>query len=191
DGDELRQYWLAASPIGMSINASTGLISWTPSAAGRVRVTVKASFWKSATATQSYFITVTAANQPPQVNAGLDQTVTLPGTATLVGSATDDGLPAGGTLATRWAMRSGPAGGSMTFGDPTALNTTASFSAPGLYVLRLTATDGGGLSNSDDAIMTVAASRRFGALADRSDGGDDAGCGHSLSLHRPERRPER
>src|SRR5213076_1741127 len=67
-------------------------------------------------------------NLAPVVNAGLDQTITLPSSATLNGTATDDGLPAG-TLTTTWSKVSGP--GTVTFANGNALNTTATFSASG------------------------------------------------------------
>src|SRR5207237_1420348 len=47
-------------------------------------------------------------NQPPQVNAGADQTIQLPDAALLQGSGTDDGLPSGSTLAVTWSKVSGP-----------------------------------------------------------------------------------
>jgi hypothetical protein len=92
-------------------------------------------------------------NQPPAVNAGPDQTVTLPNSASLSGTATDDGLPnPPGTLTTTWSQVSGP--GTVTFGDASSLSTTASFSDPGTYVLRLTANDSA-LQSSDDLTVTV------------------------------------
>src|SRR4029077_14186136 len=92
-------------------------------------------------------------NQPPTVNAGQDQTVILPNSATLSGTASDDGLPnPPGTLRTTWSEFSGP--GTVTFGDASSLSTTASFSASGTYVLRLTADDSA-LESSDDLTVTV------------------------------------
>jgi hypothetical protein len=75
----------------------------------------------------------------PYVNAGLDQTVVLPAAANLDGTAVDsDALP--NPLTVTWTMTSGP--GTVTFGDANAVDTTASFSVEGTYVLRLTANDG-------------------------------------------------
>jgi PKD repeat protein len=90
-------------------------------------------------------------NLAPSVDAGADQTITLPSSATLGGTVTDDGLPSG-TLVTTWSQSSGP--GTVTFADASALSTTASFSAAGLYELELTASDGS-LSSSDLMIVTV------------------------------------
>jgi hypothetical protein len=86
------------------------------------------------------------------VNAGADQAVTLPATASLVGTASDDGSPAGVYTHT-WTKVSGP--GTVTFGNAALLSTTAAFSVAGTYVLRLTANDGN-YNTSDD--MTVVAS---------------------------------
>jgi RHS repeat-associated protein len=80
------------------------------------------------------------ANQAPAVNAGPDQTIPQQtGTASLAGKVSDDGLPLGATLATRWSKMDGP--GDVVFADPDALQTTATFTAPGIYVLQLTADD--------------------------------------------------
>jgi hypothetical protein len=77
----------------------------------------------------------------------------LPAVATLTGTANDDGLPIPPSLLTlTWSKVSGP--GSVTFANAHALSTTASFSAAGTYVLRLTAADGA-LSASDDLTFTA------------------------------------
>jgi parallel beta-helix repeat protein len=97
-------------------------------------------------------ITVNAANQAPIVSAGPNQTITFPASATLNGTATDDGLPAGSTLTRAWSKASGP--GTVTFGNVNAQSTTASFSVAGTYVLRLTVSDGA-LSAYADVTITV------------------------------------
>ncbi len=92
-------------------------------------------------------------NQAPLVSAGLDQTITLPASASLDGAASDDGLPnPPASLATGWSRISGP--GTVTFGNAGNMDTTASFSTSGTYVLRLTANDGA-LTSSDDVTVTV------------------------------------
>ena len=92
-------------------------------------------------------------NQAPTVDAGPPQTITLPAQASLNGTVNDDGLP-NGQLTTTWSMTSGPTGGTVTFGDPSAVDTTATFSAEGTYVLRLTADDGA-LQSFDEVTITV------------------------------------
>ncbi|HET9306133.1 MAG TPA: PKD domain-containing protein, partial [Candidatus Sulfotelmatobacter sp.] len=88
-------------------------------------------------------------NQPPYVNAGPDQTILLPTSAQLNGVAVDDGLP-NGTLAIQWTMLSGP--GTVTFSNPNAAVTQASFSMAGTYVLQLAANDSVLVSNSSVTI---------------------------------------
>jgi hypothetical protein len=105
------------------------------------------------TTSDSLDVTVnpTPPNQPPTVNAGADKPITLPSPASLAGTADDDGVP-NPTLVTTWSRASGP--GTVTFGNASALSTTATFSVAGLYELRLTADDGA-LTASDIVVITV------------------------------------
>ncbi|HYG73816.1 MAG TPA: putative Ig domain-containing protein [Planctomycetota bacterium] len=50
---------LSSAPAGMTINAGTGVISWTPAAKGTFAVTVNASNGVSPSASQNYSVTVT------------------------------------------------------------------------------------------------------------------------------------
>jgi hypothetical protein len=83
--------------------------------------------------------TTLASNLAPVVDAGANQTITLPANATLTPNLSDDGLPSG-TLSYAWSKVSGP--GTVTFANASRANTTASFSMNGTYVLRLNASDG-------------------------------------------------
>ncbi len=78
-------------------------------------------------------------NYAPSVNAGSNQTVIWPDTASLAGTAADNGNPPG-TVTVTWTELGGP--GMVTFGNSNAASTTASFSATGLYQLQLAAGDG-------------------------------------------------
>ncbi len=83
-------------------------------------------------------------NYPPAVSAGDDQAVMLPRngdsvTVELDGTVTDDGKPAG-TLTTAWSKQSGT--GTVDFDDAGAVDTSATITGEGVYVLRLTADDG-------------------------------------------------
>ena len=83
----------------------------------------------------------TGINQAPVVSAGNTQSVELPRQAILTGTVADDGLPlAPGATTLAWSMVSGPA--SVVFDDATQAATAATFTVPGAYVLRLTASDG-------------------------------------------------
>lgn len=101
-------------------------------------------------------VTVTPKNLPPVVDAGPDQNIVLPDTASLNGSVVDDGIP-GTELDITWREVSGPS--DVTFADPKQPVTTASFTKTGQYVLRLTASDSM-LSSSDDVTINVDAVHR-------------------------------
>lgn len=148
-------YSLLTAPQGMQINSATGLITWNPSVSqvGVHDVVVKVADPRGGFDTQSFTVTVVdPRNKAPLVSAGPDRTITLPETANLAGSVSDDGLPAGSTPVVSWSVVSGP--GTVVFSDPNSPVTTASFSKGGTYVLRLTANDSALLS-SDDITVTV------------------------------------
>jgi hypothetical protein len=72
----------------------------------------------------------------PTVSAGADLTIPTGTPVNLGGSASFVGVPP----AISWKLYSGP--GTVTFGNPSQANTTATFSAPGTYTLMLSASDG-------------------------------------------------
>jgi hypothetical protein len=94
---------------------------------------------------------IVSTNKPPAVEAGKSYAIKLPAGAYMAGSAEDDNLPAG-RLTITWSKVSGP--GAVTFANASDPLTSVSFSAPGVYVLRLTASDGQ-LTSSDDVTITV------------------------------------
>src|SRR6185369_3542215 len=89
------------------------------------------------------------------VNAGADVTVTLPNTATLTATVTDDGLPVTGALSVGWSRVSGPA--DVAFNNPGSPSTSATFTVAGDYILRLTVTDGESTASDDIAVSVKAA----------------------------------
>ncbi len=91
-------------------------------------------------------------NQSPIVSAGSDKSIVQPNADTLNGTMRDDGLPTPVSLTATWSMVSGP--GTVTFANAAMPATTATFSASGAYVLRLTVTDGA-LITRDDVVVTV------------------------------------
>ena len=98
-------------------------------------------------------------NAPPSVNAGQDQSVTLPALVNrlvnLNGTVTDDNKPnPPSTVTVRWSKIRGPNNGVVVFGNATKKDTTASFSVAGIYELKLTANDSE-LTASDNVITTV------------------------------------
>jgi VCBS repeat-containing protein len=126
-----------------------GSFTYTPATNydGPDSFTYRASDGSLQSAVATVNITVTPINNPPVVNAGPDQSITLPGTASLTGSVTDDG-----PFTSVWGKVSGP--GTVAFGNPNAPVTTATFSLPGTYELSLTASDGQFVA-SDSVIVTA------------------------------------
>jgi hypothetical protein len=96
----------------------------------------------------------TAGNQAPSVEAGNNQSITWPNNVVnLDGTVTDDGLPnPPAAVTTIWSMVSGP--GTVTFGNVYAVDTTATFSQAGTYVLQLLADDSA-LQATDTVTITV------------------------------------
>lgn len=90
-------------------------------------------------------------NTAPVVDAGANAAFTLPASVALLGTASDDGYPSG-TLTTTWSLQSGP--GTAAFTNASALATTATVSAAGTYVFKLTASDGL-LTATDTVTITV------------------------------------
>jgi RHS repeat-associated protein len=94
-------------------------------------------------------VNVFQVDQAPVVSVGPNQNVAAPTMiATLTGSASDDGVPAGVNLTSTWTLLSGPA--QVTIAAPTqsapqpgplAISTNVAFSYPGTYVFQLAVSD--------------------------------------------------
>ncbi len=100
-------------------------------------------------------------NKPPEVSAGPDKSTFLSeglAQVTLNGTATDDGLPDVFSLSRDWELISGPA--PVTFSAANAASTLVGFTAPGAYILRLTASD---TEFSVSDLVTVLVSQPEGA----------------------------
>lgn len=148
-GQTLTYLWSGPSGVTFA-SATSASTTATFSAAGTYALTLTAN---DGTLSGTDTLTVTvqaAANTAPTVNAGADQTITLPATASLAGSATD---AEGNTLTYAWA--SDPSAG-VSFADASAAATTATFTTPGTYTLTLTANDGT-TTGSDSLTVTVQA----------------------------------
>jgi hypothetical protein len=99
---------------------------------------------------------ISAYNPSPVISVSADQSIVLPITATLTGTATDDYYPPNHALSLTWSKASGY--GTASFnpqsGVGSSLPTTASFGSPGAYALRFTANDSQ-LSDFSDVLVTA------------------------------------
>ncbi|MGG6237505.1 LamG-like jellyroll fold domain-containing protein [Nodosilinea sp. AN01ver1] len=131
---------------------------------GRYRLSLTASDG-TLSATETLDILV---NQSPLVRAGDDQEIGFGQPLELVGELVRDGRgePTTQPQTIRWEAVSGP--GIVSFYDEKALRTDATFTASGVYLLRLTAetiTASGVLSHSDDLQVVVGARINRGLLS--------------------------
>ncbi|HTB84379.1 MAG TPA: hypothetical protein VK742_12055 [Candidatus Sulfotelmatobacter sp.] len=85
----------------------------------------------------------------PVANAGPDQTVPVGQPVPLQGAV----VFSNSTPVIQWQIYSGP--GNVTFGNAALTNTTATFSAPGIYTLELSADDGVHAVAYDAAVFTA------------------------------------
>ncbi len=139
-GSTVTSTWSTVSGPGVvafaNPNSSVSGASFTTAGTYVLRLT---STDGEATVSDDVTVIINPANQAPLVNAGTNQTITLPATANLSGAVTDDGQPPGSSLSVNWIKASGP--GIVTFANANAAATSASFSVPGTYMLRLAADD--------------------------------------------------
>ncbi|WP_205791338.1 discoidin domain-containing protein [Microbacterium sulfonylureivorans] len=106
-------------------------------------------------------------NDAPVVTAAADRSRDGNLSTTLVGTATDDGIPESGELTVGWSTVSTPAGAGVIFADASALTTTVTGTAAGMYTFRLTASDGERTTQKDVELelREKATSAEFGAVA--------------------------
>jgi len=90
---------------------------------------------------------------PPLVTAGIDRVVVLGGKTYLAGELKTLSRKGGASTTVTWSKASGP--GTVTFADAGASATTATFSAAGDYILKLTARRGPLSASSTLAVKVV------------------------------------
>ena len=149
DGDTLN-YNLAVAPAGMTIDAATGLIQWTPAAKGSYPVQVEVSDGRGGVDSQAF--TVTVPNRPPQI-------ITTPVTSAVAGSAYSYAVQAvdadGDTLT--FSLPVAPTG--MTI-DPAAGVIDWLPAASGSFDVTVQVDDGDGGSDSQTFTINVTAANQ-------------------------------
>ncbi len=136
--------------LGTGASISTSTLS-----VGTHSITASVTDNDGANANADISITVNAdqqQNQAPSVDAGNDQTITLPNnTVSLDATATDSDGPSALTFS--WTVTNGNAA-NVSIDSPNSEDTDVTFSAAGTYELTLTADDGD-LTGSDSVTITV------------------------------------
>ncbi|MBA3708720.1 MAG: PQQ-dependent sugar dehydrogenase [Planctomycetes bacterium] len=177
-GTPASTFSLIAAPTGMTIDAATGVISWTPAATGSAGVTVRAANGTPPDATQSFTIVVSA-DQPPTCS------ITKPLAGAVVSGRNEEffgnGVDDVGTVRAefridgflQWSDPADPLGPNHYHdgGGHNAWDTTPF--ADGSHVLTMTVFDGAGQSGSAQVTVTI---------SNPSSGADGAKCGSGLGL---------
>src|SRR5262245_40438878 len=146
------------APAGMTINASSGVVSWTPTEAqgpstSSVTVRVTDSGSPSLSDTKTFNVTVNEVNNAPVLGVIANQTVNEGSVLTVTASATDADVPAN-TLT--YSLDPGaPAGASINSTSGLFSWTPSEAQGPGSYPITVRATDSGTPSLSDTKTFTV------------------------------------
>ncbi|MBC7947767.1 MAG: PKD domain-containing protein [Chitinophagaceae bacterium] len=154
DGAIASYAWTKVSGSGGTISSpSTATTEITGLTAGTYVFSLTVTDNHGATSSDNVTVTVnnsTPSNTPPTVNAGGDQTITLPvNSVTLTGTASD---PDGSIASYSWTKVSGSGG---TISSPGAATTNIAGLTAGTYVFRLTVTDDQGATATDNVTVTV------------------------------------
>ena len=155
DGEIVGWSWSRIGGASVSLqNASSQTVSFTaPATEGYTRLRLRVTDDDGATDYDDVrvdFVDPTPANQAPTANAGADQNVDAGDTVSITGSGTDTD----GTI-TNWSW-SQVSGTSVNLSG--ASSQTVGFTAPENATtirLRLTVTDNGGATDTDDVLITV------------------------------------
>jgi hypothetical protein len=166
---------LDSAPTGMSINAASGVLTWTPTEAQgpgvytvAVRVTDNGSPAQSDT--KSFDVTVAEANSAPVLKVPANQTVNELATLIVTNSATDIDLPAN-TLT--FSLVTPPDGVALDPVTGVLIWTPAEAQGPGTYTITVKVTDNGApaLSATGSFQVTVAEINSppvFASIADKT-----------------------
>ncbi|MBI5001016.1 MAG: tandem-95 repeat protein [Euryarchaeota archaeon] len=153
-GDALT-YSLLTFPAGMAINATTGLITWTPGAAqvGQNAVIVRVMDTASAAATQQFVITVSNINDPPSITSAPVLTATQGVLYSYVVTATDSDGAYGDSLS--FGLTTCPTGMSIDSASG-AISWTPGSAQIGSNAVTVKVTDGSGAFALQPFVITVA-----------------------------------
>jgi large repetitive protein len=152
DGDTIT-FGLAAAPTGATINAQTGIITWSPTAAGSYSFSVTAADGKGGSTVQAFTLTVKAANLAPLATA--DSASTNEDTSVNINVLANDQDANGDALSA--TMLTGPAHGKLLKNADGSFNYTPDKDWFGTDSFTYIASDGKASSNVATVTITVKA----------------------------------
>ncbi len=175
DGDAL-SYQLTQAPSGMTVSA-TGLIAWTPTAAqtGPQSVSLDVTDGRGGKATQTFTVTVAAANRPPVITSSAIGVGTAGSAYSYQVVATD---PDGDALT--YQLTQAPSGMTVSATGLIAWTPTAAQTGP--QSVSLDVTDGRGGKATQTFTVTVAAANRPPVITSSAIGVGTAGSAYAYQV---------
>ncbi len=155
EGDALAYLWRQTGGAPVTFTANVSVTTFTaPASAGALTFTLTVTDTGGLTGADEVVITVQAqpVNHAPTANAGDDQTVQTGAVVTLDGSGSFD--PDGDALAYLWRQTGGAP---VTFTANVSVTTFTAPASAGALTFTLTVTDTGGLTGTDEVVITVQA----------------------------------
>jgi hypothetical protein len=143
-GSPAPSYNLSSAPVGMTIDATTGVIAWTPDTAGSYAVTVVATN-SAGSAEQSFSIEASEATTAPVITSA-------PVTAAMVGQNYSYAVTASGSPFPTFGLTVAPTG--MTIDNGTGLISWTP-DAPGSYAVTVVASNSSGSAEQSFTLEVV------------------------------------
>ena len=157
DGDMLSYSWsLTNAPMNSSatLGSTSGqTTTLTPDVLGTYEIELTVD---DGSMTDTDTVEVTATNQAPVADAGMDRTVTKGMTVTVDGSNSSD-MDAADMLTYTWSLDASPMGSSATLGSTSGSSTMLTPDVAGDYDVKLTVDDG---TDTDTATVTITATNQ-------------------------------
>ncbi|MEQ9415331.1 MAG: tandem-95 repeat protein, partial [Cyclobacteriaceae bacterium] len=153
DGTIVSYLWAKVSgPVAPITNSNSQTLSVADAIAGTYvfRLVVTDNLGLTDFDDMQLFVNSPAVNQPPVANAGGNKTITLPVSSTVLSGSGSD--PDGTIFSYSWTKVSGPV---VALTNENTSSLSLSTLVQGTYVFRLTVTDNGGLTATDDATVNV------------------------------------
>ncbi|MCC7386416.1 MAG: PKD domain-containing protein [Deltaproteobacteria bacterium] len=152
DAGDAARFVLERAPAGMTVDPSSGLVSWTPTfrQVGSEGVVLRVFDRAGASTAQSFTIAVANRNDPPEITSHADGTVVQGETFAYQVRVSD---PDPGDTAS-YSLDFGPSGMGITSGGG-LVSWTPSVAQIGVTTYRVRVTDGGGVSRVQTSTLTV------------------------------------